>query len=413
MRSFLPAVLPAALASAAAIVGAGSSAAAPQVTAAQREQSTHLISRAVDGGMPNGPSTNAVISNDKRYSRVIAFQSQASNLVADDRNGQQDVFAVFRTGHIGNKGSAWQPGRTQLISRTRSGVPSNGASFAPAVSGGFHSRPSCIAFLSAASNLVPGDTNGKIDAFVSRGRGGKPRRLPLPGGRQATDNVTAVAVSGNCSRIAFVTGGRLYVRAKNRTRRLRVPGAAADPSFSTGLRSDLVFGAARGVYLSRNGTGRPRLIARGGRNPAYNDIKRHVVAYEISRGGTAQIAYKDLGRHAHVISSRGGRLGNGPSRNPTIGNSGYYVTFQTDASNLSTTAGGAATDSNGQSDTYLYTNVRGITLLQSVAEKGVPLPGGGGNPSMSFYANYIVFDSPAPLGSHAAHQVFMRYLGGI
>jgi hypothetical protein len=49
-----------------------------------------------------------------------------------------------------------------------------------------------------------------------------------------------------------------------------------------------------------------------------------------------------------------------------------------------------------------------------VEEKAVPLPGGGQNPSMSFYANYIVFDSPAPMSNKdGAHQVYMRYLGPV
>jgi hypothetical protein len=71
-------------------------------------------------------------------------------------------------------------------------------------------------------------------------------------------------------------------------------------------------------------------------------------------------------------------------------------------------------DNNGMPDSYLYTNVRDITLVQSVEEKAVPLDGGGENPSMSFYANYIVFDSPAPLNDdQGAHQIFMRYLGPV
>jgi hypothetical protein len=412
MRRIAAVTVPVALACAAAAVGAGAE--SPAATTAQRQQATVLISHALGGGLPNGPSTNAVISNDKRYARVIAFESDASNLVRNDTNGQRDVFAVFRKGRVGNTGSRWQGGATRLISRTYSRAPANGPSFAPAVSGGFHSPPKCIAFLSAASNLVRGDSNGKTDAFLSRGPGGKPQRLPFPGNRQPGADSTAVAVSGDCSRIAFVAGGRLYVRVKNRTRLLRVPGAAADPSFSTGLRNDLVFGAARGVYLAKNGTGGPHLIARGGRNPAYNDIKRRVVTYETTRGGTTQIGYRDVGRREHIISAHRGRIGNGPSSNPVIGNAGYYVAFQTEASNLSTTASGAVTDSNRRPDVYLYTNVRGITLAQSVEATGDPLPGGGMNPSMSFYANYIVFDSPAPLGStDGAHQVFMRWLGGL
>ena len=98
----------------------------------------------------------------------------------------------------------------------------------------------------------------------------------------------------------------------------------------------------------------------------------------------------------------------------TLEHAGYYVTFQTDASNLGTNALGRTGDGNSRPDVYLYTNVRKLTLVQSVEQKAVPLPGGGQNPSASFYANYLVFDSPAPLGeTQGAHQVYMRYLGGL
>ena len=47
-------------------------------------------------------------------------------------------------------------------------------------------------------------------------------------------------------------------------------------------------------------------------------------------------------------------------------------------------------------------------------QKGQPLRGGGQNPSMSFYANYIVFDSPAPLDApDGDHQIYMRWLGAV
>jgi TolB protein len=382
--------------------------------AASREQSTQLISHAYDGGLPNAPSTNAVISNDKRYARVVAYQSNASNIVRGDTNGVTDVFAVKRAGHVGNTGSPWKVGKTVLISRTAGGEPANGPSYSPAVSGAFHEKPSCVAFLSQASNIVRGDTNGVADAFVKRVSGGKPRRVSLPGRRQAAAPTTHVAVSGNCKLIAFVTGGQLYVWKSGRVKHIRTKGSAADPSFSTGLRNDLVFGASGGVYLSRNGTGRPKLVAPGGRNPAYNDIKRRVVTYEVDRGGHSQIGYRDVGRREKIISARRDSTGNRDSRAPVIGNSGYYVTFESEASNLGVNALGRAGDDNGAPDVYLYTNVRDITLVQSVEHKAEPVPGGGRNPSMSFYANYIVFDSPAPLmARNGPHQIYMRYLGPV
>jgi hypothetical protein len=175
-------------------------------------------------------------------------------------------------------------------------------------------------------------------------------------------------------------------------------------------------------------------VARGGRNPAYNDIKRQVVTYERSRGGYTQIAYKDLGHRERIISEHRSSTGNGDSRDPVIGNSGYYVTFESDASNLGLNALSRTGDSNNQPDVYLFTDVRDITLVQSVVEKAVPLDSGGRHPSMSFYANYVTFDSPPPRGSvsddvlgmptgrlgrpdlpadQQPPQVFMRWLGAL
>src|SRR4051794_11641803 len=377
--------------------------------ARESAQNTVLISRAMDGGIPNGPSTNAVISNDRRWARAFAYQSDASNLVPGDTNGATDVFVVRRDGVFGNDGTQWFPGSTILVSRGLGGAPANGPSWGPALDGSFRARPKCVAFLSAASNLVGGDTNGKVDAFVARLNGTGIRRVSLPGHRQSAADTTGVAVSGNCSRIAFVTGGTVYVKAGKRVKPL---GPGADPAFSTGQRQDLVYGGPSGVYLSKNGTSRPRLVAPDGRNPAYNDIKRHVVAYEKSSNGHTQVYFRDLGHPEHPASERNGGLGNGDSRNPVIGNSGYYIAFESDADNLGVNALRRPGDHNSTTDAYLYTDVRKLTLVQSVFEKAVPLSGGGYNPSMSFYANYILFDSPAPMGTPAGpHQVFMRYLG--
>jgi hypothetical protein len=45
----------------------------------------------------------------------------------------------------------------------------------------------------------------------------------------------------------------------------------------------------------------------------------------------------------------------------------------------------------------------------------VPVRGGGQSPSMSFYANYIVFHANAPLGVRrgGTPQIYMRYLGPV
>jgi len=428
----------------------------------------------------NGDSTNPVISQDRRYSRILAFESLASNLVGGDSNGQKDIFMIRRTDRPNNRGTEWNGGRPQLISRGFGGAPANGPSWGAAIDGGFPepgnrpTYPKCIAFLSDANNLVRGDTNGVTDAFLSRGPGQSLQRVSLPGGRQSTQPTTAVTVSIDCSHVAYVTGGRLNVRFKNkvkswklkrmkkaarkRARRVKHKsfarvGQAADPSFATGQTDDLVVGGNAGVFLIKRGTARPRLVAPGGRNPSYNDVKCRVVAYERTIGGHSQVAWRFLGAApsrfrrsgsgvgCHALhggsekvasKSAGGRLGNGNSTDPFVVNSGHYISFESRASNLGVNALGRAGDHNGEPDTYLYTAVRDLTLVQSVEEKALPLSRGGTNPAMSWYANYVFFDTAIggstrsdlpdlPLGilegddedERPIRQILLRYLGPV
>jgi hypothetical protein len=462
MRRFLPAI--AALALTAALTPT------PALAGTDRAELQETV--AITQG--NGDSSHPVISQDRRYSTILAFESEASDLVAGDTNGLKDIFMVRRGGHIDNEGSEWQPGGTQLVSRGMGGAPANGNSWGAVIDGGFPepgnnpTYPKCIGFLSDASNLVPNDTNGVTDAFISRGPGGRVERVSLPRGRQSRTPTTEITVSIDCTHVAFVTGGKLFSRykptiapsklkkmSKKRRRKalktrniaFRLPGTASGAQFSTGQTDDLVVAADPGVYLIKDGVKRPRLVAPGGRNPAYNDVKCRVVAYETSAGGHTQVAWRylgaapskfgrsaasvscdDLDKRGEQIASKNqsGRLGNGSSTNPSIGNSGFYITFQSDASNLGVNALGRLGDPNSRTDVYLYTAVRDLTLVQSVEEKAVPLDGGGTNPSTSWYANYVFFDTPVggdagvPLGlpgfsprGPSVQQILMRYLGPV
>jgi hypothetical protein len=383
--------------------------AAPAAPAAS--QSTQLISRSASGGTPNGASRNAVISADRRFASVIAYESVATDIVAGDGNGVRDVFAVKRGGSFGNSGSPWSVGKAVMISRGPSG-PGDGPSFAPAVDGSTTTKGSCVAFLSAATNLVGGDTNGTVDAFVSKPVGAAPRRVSLSAGRQFTKDATAVAVSPDCSRIAFVVDGVLYSVRGGKTTALKSRGKAADPSFGAGkaTSSDLVFGDAGGVYLSRGGTGTPKLLANGGSDPVYTSIDGVYYAYVKSR----QIYWHKPGKKDRAVSVFGRSRGNKASRAPQIGNDGLYLMFESDATNLGLTAGGRRGDSNAKPDAFLYTGVRDLTTVQSVKNLGDPLRGGGRHPDLSYYANYVVFDSPSPLDARkGTDQVWMRYLGGV
>ncbi|WP_448204952.1 hypothetical protein [Azospirillum sp. sgz302134] len=107
------------------------------------------VTSAADGTRGNGASSEPVFSPDGRR---VAFSSDASNLVPGDTNGVRDVFVKdLATGAV------------TRISAKADGTQGNGASGSPVFSPDGHR----IAYSSAASNLVAGDTNGAADVFTA------------------------------------------------------------------------------------------------------------------------------------------------------------------------------------------------------------------------------------------------------
>jgi hypothetical protein len=109
---------------------------------------TDQVSVASDGTRGNFGSFTPAISADGRY---VAFESNASNLVEGDTNRFVDVFVHDR-----------ESGATERVSVDSDGNEGNGFSSSPSISAGGR----YVAFQSAASNLIEGDTNGASDVFV-------------------------------------------------------------------------------------------------------------------------------------------------------------------------------------------------------------------------------------------------------
>jgi len=57
-----------------------------------KDRETHLLSRSIYGGFPNGPSRNGAFSQDGQGATLAAFESDGSDLVPGDSNGVTDVF---------------------------------------------------------------------------------------------------------------------------------------------------------------------------------------------------------------------------------------------------------------------------------------------------------------------------------
>src|SRR5439155_1055443 len=118
----------------------------------RRTRMTERVSVASDGTQANAFSGEASISADGRF---VAFASLASNLVSGDTNGADDVFVHDR-----------RTGVTERVSVASDDTQGNGASVVCTPSPSVSADGRFVAFASQASNLVPGDTNGRVDLFV-------------------------------------------------------------------------------------------------------------------------------------------------------------------------------------------------------------------------------------------------------
>ncbi|HEV8111507.1 MAG TPA: hypothetical protein VGR31_01900 [Planctomycetota bacterium] len=151
---------------------------------------TERVSVDSSGGAGNGDSgtSGLAISAD---GRCVVFMSSAFSLVPGDTNGSVDVFVHDR-----------QTGVTERVSVDSGGIQGNGDSSYPSISGDGR----YVAFSSAASNLVPGDTNSAYDVFVHDRQLGTTERASVDsGGAQGNFASTNPVLSTDGSCVAFLS----------------------------------------------------------------------------------------------------------------------------------------------------------------------------------------------------------------
>lgn len=111
-------------------------------------QQLTCISLAPDDAPGDGDSVRPSVSSAGRY---VAFESEATNLIADDRNGKRDIFVCdLRTG------------LTLRLNVAANGGASDQDAFAADLSG----NGRCVYFRSRASNLAALPTHGVMSAFL-------------------------------------------------------------------------------------------------------------------------------------------------------------------------------------------------------------------------------------------------------
>jgi Tol biopolymer transport system component len=156
---------------------------------------TERVSVSTTGAVLDRHSSDPAVSRDGRF---VVFTSEATNLIAGDRNGLADVF-----------GADLQTGAVTLISRAATGGPANGASRHPAVS----ADGRYVVFQSDASDLICAakclagdeDINLVSDVFlVDRLTGSSSRISGGPAGGWAEESA-APQVDGRGEIVTFLS----------------------------------------------------------------------------------------------------------------------------------------------------------------------------------------------------------------
>ena len=396
-------------------------AAAPARAAEFPGQDLLLLSRNAAGEPANAPARNPVISQDKRFARVMAFESAATNLVAA-AGGGMNVYVAQRAAGYGDNGTPWQHGDIALASRGLGGQPADGPSWGASLGGTSRAAPACVAFVSAASNLVRGDTNGTPDAFVRDLRTGRITRVSVDSrGRQSRGSVSEVAVNGLCTRVAFVSdGGDLALtRTRNRSWRSAVTRPSPAGRRQVYLRA---IGGTKGIDRALRGL--TFLASATARRPGDGDsfdiaysTNSHALTFASEAANLApgdgngvtdvyqRVMVRSYGvpingrRAQHLrmatrlISRTGaGSAGSGPSSSPASNVDGGVVAYVTSAPDL------IGAHPRGASQVIRAT-VRGADVdrvLVSRVDSGAPGAGASGAPSVTAGGEWVFFQTAAP-----------------
>lgn len=326
-------------------------------------QSTERVNVGL-GGEANLESDKPAISADGRF---VAFQSQATNLVAGDTNNSIDIFVRDRV-----------TGTTTRVSVDSQGAQSNGTSYEPSISadGRF------VAFWSFASNLVPGDTNGTWDVFVYDRQLGLTSRASVDSlGNEGNAYAERPVISADGTSVAFWSGASnlvvgdtngvadVFVRhiPSGTTRRVSIStaGVEADqPCYFPAISAD---GQTIAFYSQSTS------LVPGDLSP-----NEDIFVHTIQNGVTVRAS----------VDAMGGEPNN-TCLTPSLSADGRYCAFASAASDL------VAGDTNSAWDIFVRDLQAGITILVTTGVGGAPANGGSYHPTITADGRMVAFASEA------------------
>jgi len=346
------------------VLGLGTTTAAAAVTEEPSGGEIRLVSVRSNGAQADAGSASPVISANGRY---VAFTSEATNLVRKDTNRASDVFVHDRKTHV-----------TRRVSVATNGTQGNDRSYTLDIS----ANGRFVAYMSWASNLVPGDTNQIHDVFVRDRLSGVTERVSIgSGGSQADDGSAGATISARGRFVAFWSFATNLVAGDDneahdvfvRDRRLGLTERVSVSSAGN---------QANALSLS------PQISARG-RYVAFESHASNLVAKDSNVVQDVFVHDRHLGVTERVSVGPDGGQAADDSGSPVISARGRYVAFESYAPNLVTA------DTNEERDVFVRDRVLDVTRRVSVGANGNQANRWSAVAAISAKGRFVIFESPA------------------
>ncbi|MCC7011631.1 MAG: calcium-binding protein [Planctomycetes bacterium] len=316
------------------------------------------------GVQANAPSDHPNISAN---GACVAFDSQASNLIDNDSNGQVDVFV-----------RDLQAGVTDRVSLDSAGNQCTGDSSRPALSGDGR----FVVFESVAPDLVLADTNGVSDIFLRD-------RLASTTIRVSVDSTGAQAIGQ--SNWATISADGQFVAFRSE--------AANLVSGDTNAASDVFVRDLAGNSTQRVSVDSVGIQANAASfSPSISSSGRWVAfashASNLTTGDTNAVT--DVFVHDRLLASTQrasvdsfGGQSNGASDEPAMSGSGRFVAFTSVAANLVTS------DGNQFADCFVHDLQTARTTRISIRSSSIEADGESGAPAIDSTGAFVAFQSEA------------------
>jgi uncharacterized repeat protein (TIGR01451 family) len=318
--------------------------------------------------------------------QIVAFVSNASNLVIGDTNGLPDVFVH----DLGN-------GLTERVSVDNDGMQAGEASFDPDISdsGRF------VVFQTFGA-LVADDTNNTGDIYVRDRQTNTVRRVSVDAaGTQANGNSSQAAISADGRTVAFVSFASNLVPGDTN---------AVNDVFVKDLETGTISMASiSSSSVQANNQSDGVAISADGRVVAFRSFATNLVPDDTNSTTDVFVHEVDTALTERVSVNSDEQEANLTSQNSALSADGRLVAFDSAGTNL------APGDTNGVGDIFLRDRFEGTTTRVSVTLSGEQATGGGSLvPDITPDGRFVGFRSSAtnlvPDDTNSTGDIFVKDL---